>query len=69
MTNKKKVQDKKDINEKDNLTKQSAGNYIGVGIAIGTTMGLLFDNLALGISLGVAIGAGLSASKRNKNKK
>lgn len=66
MTNKKKVQDKKDINGNENLTKRLGANYIGVGIALGTTMGLLFDNLALGISIGVAIGAGLSTSKKNK---
>jgi hypothetical protein len=35
---------------------QTDGNWLAIGISIGTALGVAFDNLGLWLSLGVAIG-------------
>ena len=47
------------MNDKEPEQPKSGGQYMGVGIALGTSLGIVFGLLMDNLAMGVAVGAGL----------
>ncbi len=42
------------------------GNWLAIGIALGTGVGVMMDNVGVGIALGTVFGATLDSLSKNK---